>query len=72
MGKSLENLKIAITGDFGPIRTHEKIRRQIELAGGAFMPAINRDVTHLVASKQHYKNKALMGMLTCDFLSSFF
>lgn len=64
MKNHLKNFMIAVTGDFGQHRTHEKIRQWIELAGGIFAPKIDSDVTHLVASKEHYKKNVLMGMIS--------
>lgn len=55
---------IAITGDFGKQRSHEKIKQWIEANGGTYAERISVEVTHLVCSKKHYKGSVTMGMFS--------
>lgn len=52
---------IAVTGDFGETRTHDKMKQWIEANGGTFAPKISVEVTHLVCSKEHYKKSVTTG-----------
>ncbi|KAL8783499.1 MAG: hypothetical protein Q9195_009369 [Heterodermia aff. obscurata] len=54
----LKRFTIAVTGDFGHARTHEKMKQWTEHNGGEFSREISNEVTHLVCSKEHYKNMA--------------
>lgn len=63
MKDPLKYLTIAVTGDFGLARTHEKMRQWIECNGGTFAPKFTIDVTHLVCSKEHLRKAVRMGML---------
>lgn len=57
----LKRFTIAVTGDFGRARTHEKMKQWTEHNGGAFAREISNKVTHLVCSKEHYKQAAPFG-----------
>ncbi|KAL8968940.1 MAG: hypothetical protein Q9197_004600 [Variospora fuerteventurae] len=57
----LAGLTIAVTGDFGPRRTHETLKRWVEKNGGHWATKISKDVTHLISTKEDYRNKAPMG-----------
>lgn len=57
----LRQLTIAVTGDFGRVRTHEKLKQWIEKNGGKFVRTISEDVTHLICSKEDYKDGAPLG-----------
>ena len=59
----LKRFNIAVTGDFGHARTHEKMKQWTEHNGGEFSREISNKVTHLVCSKEHYKNAAPFGTL---------
>lgn len=59
----LKRFTIAVTGDFGRARTHEKIKQWTEHNGGEFSREISKKVTHLVCSKEHYKTAAPLGTL---------
>ncbi|KAL8745143.1 MAG: hypothetical protein Q9190_002701 [Brigantiaea leucoxantha] len=63
MKSPMKKFTIAVTGDFGALRTHEKIRQWVENNGGTFALNISPDVTHLVCSKEHYKRSVTMGMV---------
>ena len=52
-----KNLTIAATGDFGPQKTHEDIKRWVENNGGTFATTVDSRTTHLIATSQHYKRK---------------
>ena len=62
MKDSLKNVVLAATGDFGKDRSTQKIRQWVEHQGGTYTTKIGPEVTHLVASKDHYKRSAKMGM----------
>ena len=51
---------IALSGDFGKERSHEKIKQWIEANGGTFTTKIDTNVTHLVCSRAHFKKKVAM------------
>lgn len=57
----LMGLTIAATGDFGPRRSHETLKRWIEKNGGQWATKICPEVTHLICTKEDYRNKAPMG-----------
>ena len=59
----LRRFTIAVTGDFGKVRTHEKLKQWTEKNGGKFVRKISEDVTHLVCSKEDYKNEAPLGTI---------
>ena len=59
----LKGFTIAVTGDFGHARTHEKMKQWTEHNGGEFSREITNKVTHLVCSKEHYKSAAPFGTL---------
>lgn len=52
---------IAVSGDFGEERSHEKIKRWIEVNGGKYESSITDRTTHLICSKSHWKRRAKMG-----------
>ena len=54
---------IAVTGDFGPNRTSEKMKSWIQHHAGRFSHDISSGVTHLICSKEHFKKEVAMGML---------
>ena len=58
----MQRFTIAVTGDFGPKRTHEKMRQWVEKNGGTFAKDVSKNVTHLVCSKDHYKRNTPMGI----------
>ena len=61
MAKALRGCVIAITGDFGPDRTDDKIKKWIKASGGKFRCGIGSDVTHLVCSVEDYMQDVAMG-----------
>ena len=60
----LRGFTIAVTGDFGEQRGHDKIRQWIHVNGGSFAHGIRNEVTHLVCSTKHFKTNIKMGI--CD------
>lgn len=60
----LTGFTIAVTGDFGPQRSREKIRQWVEANGGTFTFNITPGVTHLICSREHFKRGVAMGMNT--------
>ena len=57
----LKNHLIAITGDFGNARSHENIKRWIELNGGDWASSVKPGITHLLCSEAHWKRKVGSG-----------
>ncbi|KAI9812887.1 MAG: hypothetical protein M1827_004405 [Pycnora praestabilis] len=57
MKDPLKNLTIAVTGDFGEVRSHENLRRWIQSNGGTFSQDIDENVTHLICNKEAWKKK---------------
>lgn len=53
---------IAVSGNFGEDRSHEKIKSWIEINGGRYETSITDRTTHLICSKEHWMRKAKMGM----------
>ncbi|KAK4693793.1 hypothetical protein P7C71_g3669, partial [Lecanoromycetidae sp. Uapishka_2] len=53
-------LTIAVTGDFGASRGHEKMKQWIQVNGGRFATEVNDGVTHLICSKDHYREDVAM------------
>ena len=62
MKHPLNRFTIAVTGDFGESRGHDKMKQWITRNGGKFTMDINSKVTHLICSKEHYRKAVLMGM----------
>lgn len=62
MKHPLHRFTIAVTGDFGESRGHDKMKQWITRNGGKFTTDISSKVTHLICSKEHYKKAVLMGM----------
>lgn len=60
----MQRLTIAVTGDFGPKRSHEKMEHWVKKNGGTFSKDINKTVTHLVCSKEEYKKNSAMGIVS--------
>ena len=60
---------LASTGDFGNDRSEQKIKQWVEHSGGKYSSKISPEVTHLVASKEHYKKSAKMGMFVVSIIS---
>ncbi|KAI4115712.1 MAG: hypothetical protein LQ345_003750 [Seirophora villosa] len=56
----LAGLTIAVTGDFGPRRSHDTLRRWVEKNGGQWATKVSKDVTHLISTKEDYRSKAPM------------
>ncbi|KAL8942918.1 MAG: hypothetical protein Q9216_001393 [Gyalolechia sp. 2 TL-2023] len=56
----LTGLIIAATGDFGPRRSHETLKRWTEKNGGQWASEIDPGVTHLICTKEDYRSKAPM------------
>ncbi len=63
MKHPLKRFTIAVTGNFGETRTHDKMKQWIEANGGTFAPKISVEVTHLVCSKEHFKKSVTIGMV---------
>ena len=61
MKQPFKPFTIAVTGDFGEARTHDKIKQWIEANGGNFTLKISAEATHLVCSREHYKKQVAMG-----------
>jgi hypothetical protein len=61
MKDPLKQKVIAVSGDFGPSRKHESIKRWIELNGGKYSSKVEKGVTHLVCSNEHWKNQPRAG-----------
>lgn len=59
----MSRLTIAVTGDFGPKRSHDKMEHWVRKNGGMFSKNINKTVTHLICSKEEYKKNSAMGIL---------
>ncbi|KAL8989003.1 MAG: hypothetical protein Q9177_002008, partial [Variospora cf. flavescens] len=57
----LAGLTIAVTGDFGPRRSHETLKRWVEKNGGHWATNISKEITHLISTKEDYRNKAPAG-----------
>ena len=57
----MKSCVIAVTGDFGALRTEAKMRCWIEANGGKFATRITPDLTHLVCSLSHYKRMVPKG-----------
>ncbi|KZF19658.1 hypothetical protein L228DRAFT_250720 [Xylona heveae TC161] len=57
MRNCLKRCTIAISGEFGPGRSNENIKRWIKNNGGTLASGITEDVTHVVCSEMHYKRK---------------
>lgn len=51
----LSNTVIAVTGEFGPSRTHEALKRWIKANGGTFAPEVTAATTHLICTSAHWK-----------------
>lgn len=58
----LQHLTIAVTGDFGKARPHDRMKQWTEHNGGKFVREISRKVTHLVCSKEDYKKESALGI----------
>ena len=61
----LKKFTIAVSGDFGESRGHDKMKQWITRNGGKFTVDISPKVTHLICSKEHYKKAVTMGMIRC-------
>ena len=57
----MNRFTIAVTGDFGKERSHEKMKQWTEKNGGKFVRGISPIVTHLVCSKEDFKTKTPFG-----------
>ena len=66
----LKQFTIAVTGDFGESRGHDKMKQWIIRNGGKFTINISPKVTHLICSKEHYKKAVMMGMIRRPVLTS--
>ncbi|MCJ1367968.1 hypothetical protein MMC16_007106 [Acarospora aff. strigata] len=55
MKNPFKRFTIALTGDFGQGRSHEKMRDWVEANGGTFSKQVNSNVTHLVCSLKDWK-----------------
>lgn len=63
MGGCLKNLVIAATGDFGPGKGPEQIRKWVDANGGRWSPRVKDGITHLIADKGAWKKNVDAGML---------
>ncbi len=63
MKTPLKKFTIAVTGEFGELRTHDKMKQWIEANGGTFATKISAKVTHLVCSREHYKKSVAIGIV---------
>ena len=61
MKDPMQRFTIAVTGDFGHKRTHDKMRQWVQKNGGTWSKDINNNVTHLICSKEQFKRKTPMG-----------
>jgi len=62
---ALKHFVIAVTGDFGAARSHDKIKQWVQHNGGNFATEMTARVTHLVCSKDHFKKKVAIGKNYC-------
>ena len=60
----LKRFTIAISGYFGEQRSAEQMRQWIHANGGTVASDISTEVTHLVCSKEHFKEDVAMGMIS--------
>ena len=58
----MQGCTVAVTGDFGLARSHEKMKQWVDRNGGTFSKDITKSVTHLVCSKEEWKRNAPMGI----------
>jgi len=70
MKNPFKKFTIALTGEFGPGRSHEKMKDWIEANGGTFGRQINNDVTHLVCSLKDWKKRPKIGQWTDPLLQT--
>lgn len=63
--KLLKDRVVAATGDFGEARTHDNLKRWVEANGGKWVTTITADITHLIASKEHWVRQTALGMGNC-------
>ena len=70
MKNPFKRFTIALTGDFGQGRSHEKMRDWVEANGGTFSKQVNSNVTHLVCSLKDWKKAPNIGK--CTALTHFF
>lgn len=70
MKNPLKKFTIALTGEFGPGRSHEKMKDWIEANGGTLARQINNDVTHLVCSLKDWKKRPKIGQWTHSLLQT--
>lgn len=61
MKNPFKRFTIAVTGDFGAARTHEKMKQWVETNGGTWATKIDSAVTHLICSKEHFTKSVAMG-----------
>ena len=64
MKNPFKKFTIALTGDFGSARSHEKMKDWIEVNGGTFAKQISSDVTHLVCSLDSWKKGSKLRQCT--------
>ncbi|KAL8631079.1 hypothetical protein Q9189_003190 [Teloschistes chrysophthalmus] len=55
--KPLVGVTVAMTGDFGPRRNHQVLKRWILKSGGLWSYTVSDQVSHLVCSKADYRNR---------------
>lgn len=57
--KSLKGCVIAATGDFGEPRNYDNLKRWVETNGGKWTTRVTKETTHLIASKDHWKQQVM-------------
>lgn len=64
----LRGLVIATVGDFGASRGHKVLRAWIERRGGVWSREITSAITHLVCTKEAFKQQGTIGRITFSML----
>ncbi|PVH93742.1 hypothetical protein DM02DRAFT_732938 [Periconia macrospinosa] len=58
MGNSLKGLVITATGDLGPGKGPDQLRKWVDANGGRWVPRVQKGITHLVTEKEAWKKNS--------------
>ena len=62
----LSKLTISTSGDFGPSKGHEQIRKWVEKNGGKWVAKATKGITHLICSVENWKAQNDAGTFLMD------
>lgn len=66
----MKDKHITISGDFGPDRRFDQLKKWVQNGGGKLSTTLSNDTTHLVVHKDHWRRQTQIGKLVPPLFTS--